>query len=78
MGKFPSPPGGSLLTISLSITPWLTNLGYQNCFISAAFVGMTASSVFFVMIKYGKHFRVKSAAKYLALVKSDEAQWRTS
>uniref|UniRef100_A0A093V2T8 Putative MFS-type transporter n=2 Tax=Talaromyces marneffei PM1 TaxID=1077442 RepID=A0A093V2T8_TALMA len=26
--------------ISYGITPWLTNLGYQNCFISAAFIGM--------------------------------------
>ncbi|RSL49221.1 hypothetical protein CEP53_009232, partial [Fusarium sp. AF-6] len=61
--------------ISYGITPWLTDLGYQNCFISAAFVGMTASMVFLVMIKYGKSFRVKSATKYEELVKGDQAQW---
>ncbi|OAL30556.1 hypothetical protein AYO22_01508 [Fonsecaea multimorphosa] len=57
--------------ISYGITPWLTNLGYQNCFISAAFIGMAASSVFFVMILYGKKFRVSSAAKYWKLVGAD-------
>ncbi|UPK92228.1 hypothetical protein LCI18_003163 [Fusarium solani-melongenae] len=61
--------------ISYGITPWLTDLGYQNCFISAAFVGMTASLVFLVMIKYGKSLRIKSAAKYEELVKRDQAQW---
>ncbi|KND86698.1 putative MFS-type transporter [Tolypocladium ophioglossoides CBS 100239] len=58
--------------INYGITPWLTNLGYQNCFISAAFIGMTASSVFFFMIKYGKSFRVKSAMKYQELVRGDQ------
>jgi hypothetical protein len=51
----------------------LTNLGYQNCFISAAFVGMAASSVFFVMIKYGKGLRAKSATRYWALVAEEKA-----
>jgi hypothetical protein len=60
-----------------SITPWLTNLGYQNCFISAAFVGMAASSVFFVMVKYGKAFRVRSASKYQELVSRDAAKWES-
>ncbi|KAF4415244.1 serine/threonine kinase 16 [Fusarium austroafricanum] len=50
--------------ISYGITPWITNLGYQNCFISAAFVGMAASSVFFVMILYGKSLRTRSADEY--------------
>ncbi|KAM0418791.1 hypothetical protein ACHAPT_012301 [Fusarium lateritium] len=63
------------LTTLSSITPWLTDLGYQNCFISAAFVGMAASSVCFFMIMYGKTFRVKSADKYHQLVKGDKAQW---
>ncbi|KAL2678565.1 hypothetical protein Neosp_009313 [[Neocosmospora] mangrovei] len=61
--------------ISYGITPWLTDLGYQNCFISAAFVGMTASLVFVVMIIYGKSLRIKSADKYEELVKRDQAQW---
>ncbi|KAF7563531.1 hypothetical protein G7046_g570 [Stylonectria norvegica] len=53
--------------ISYGITPWITNLGYQNCFISAAFVGMAASLVFLVMIKYGKPLRVRSASRYKEL-----------
>jgi len=61
-----------LLTKS-SITPWLTDLGYQNCFISAAFVGMAASAVFLVMIKYGKGMRVKSSSKYYSIVDADNA-----
>ncbi|EXJ60027.1 serine/threonine kinase 16 [Cladophialophora yegresii CBS 114405] len=61
--------------ISYGITPWLTDLGYQNCFISAAFVGMAASSVFFVMIMFGKRFRVGSAAKYWRLVAADKAKY---
>ena len=56
-----------------SITPWLTDLGYQNCFISAAFVGMAASAVFLVMIKYGKHMRIKSSSKYYSIVEADKA-----
>ncbi|CAH0046919.1 unnamed protein product [Clonostachys solani] len=60
--------------ISYGITPWITNLGYQNCFISAAFIGMVASSAFLVMIKYGKSFRVKSASKYRKLVDDDIAK----
>jgi MFS family permease len=50
-----------------SITPWITHLGYQNCFISAAFVGMAASSAFIIMMVYGKMFRTRSAEKYYEL-----------
>jgi len=61
------------LLTTRSITPWLTDLGYQNCFISAAFVGMAASAVFLVMIKYGKGMRVKSSRKYYSIVDADKA-----
>ncbi|KAF2872796.1 putative MFS transporter [Massariosphaeria phaeospora] len=61
--------------IGYGITPWLTNLGYKNCFISAAFVGMTASSVFFVMVKYGKSLRVRSASRYWELVGEQKAMF---
>lgn len=50
------------------ITPWIQNLGYQNCFISAAFIGMAVSSVFFIMIAFGKKIRVKSREKYWDIV----------
>jgi hypothetical protein len=36
---------------------------------------MAASSVFFVMIKYGKSLRVRSANKYWELVKLDKSKW---
>ncbi|PNH43034.1 hypothetical protein VD0004_g4357 [Verticillium dahliae] len=61
--------------VSYGITPWLMNLGYQNCFISAAFIGMATSSVFFVMIKYGKKLRIRSASKYHRLVSAAESKW---
>ncbi|KAI1612946.1 MFS transporter [Exophiala viscosa] len=54
--------------IGYGITPWITNMGVQNCFISAAFVGMAASSAFFIMIIWGKKFRENSRVKYWNLV----------
>ncbi|PYH94799.1 putative MFS transporter [Aspergillus ellipticus CBS 707.79] len=53
------------------ITPWVDDLGYQNCFISAAFVGMTCAAVFLVMIKYGKSFRIHSREKYWKIVEEN-------
>ncbi|PYI06184.1 MFS general substrate transporter [Aspergillus sclerotiicarbonarius CBS 121057] len=50
------------------ITPWVNHLGYQNCFISAAFVGMACAAVFLVMLKYGKTFRMQSREKYWRIV----------
>jgi MFS family permease len=60
--------------VNYGITPWLTNLGTRNCFISAAFVGLAASSVFLIMIKFGKRLREKSSHKYWAIVKGDQAK----
>ena len=51
------------------ITPWLDNLGYQNCFISAAFVGLAASLVFLVMIWKGKSLRERYRVKYWTMVR---------
>lgn len=50
--------------IGYGITPWLDALGYQNCFISVAFVGLAVCSVFLFMIKFGKKFREASRVKY--------------
>ncbi|RMZ68230.1 serine threonine kinase 16 [Pyrenophora seminiperda CCB06] len=58
--------------ISYGITPWLRHLGYQNCFLSAAFVGMAASAVFLIMIRYGKGMRIKSSSKYYSIVNGDK------
>ncbi|KAJ9234030.1 hypothetical protein DTO207G8_4075 [Paecilomyces variotii] len=54
--------------IGYGITPWVENLGYQNCFISAAFIGMACAAVFLVMIKWGKTFRERSRERYWDLV----------
>ncbi|KAL3449110.1 MFS transporter [Aspergillus insuetus] len=50
------------------ITPWISNMGYQNCFISAAFIGMACSGMFLVMTRWGKTFRTRSRDKYWEIV----------
>ncbi|KAI0384745.1 putative MFS transporter [Hypomontagnella monticulosa] len=55
--------------IGYGITPWLNNLGYQNCFISVAFVGLAICSVFLIMIKWGKTFREMKRLEYWREVK---------
>ncbi|KAK2604790.1 hypothetical protein N8I77_007690 [Diaporthe amygdali] len=50
--------------IGYGITPWLEALGYQNCFISVAFVGLAVCSVFLIMIKFGKSAREQKRAQY--------------
>ncbi|KAL4883693.1 MFS general substrate transporter [Aspergillus karnatakaensis] len=57
--------------IGYGITPWVEDLGYQNCFISAAFVGLACSAVFLIMIKWGKAFRIRSQKKYWALIEEN-------
>ncbi|KAK2670112.1 MFS transporter superfamily [Fusarium oxysporum f. sp. vasinfectum] len=57
--------------ISYGITPWVTNMGYQNCFISAALIGLVTCSAFFVMIKFGKALRCRSARRYAELVREE-------
>ncbi|KAJ5218248.1 uncharacterized protein N7498_000347 [Penicillium cinerascens] len=57
--------------IGYGITPWIEGMGYQNCFISAAFVGMACAAVFLVMIKYGKACRVRSREKYWQIVQEN-------
>lgn len=54
--------------VSYGITPWLTNMGLKNCFISAAFIGLVASSMFLVLIVWGKDFRARSKGTYWKLV----------
>ncbi|KAJ5291086.1 hypothetical protein N7478_000337 [Penicillium angulare] len=57
--------------IGYGITPWVDNLGYQNCFVSAAFVGMACAAVFLVMIKYGKSYRIRSRERYWKIVQEN-------
>ncbi|KAJ5157628.1 uncharacterized protein N7482_008728 [Penicillium canariense] len=58
--------------IGYGITPWIDNLGYQNCFISAAFVGMACAAVFLVMMKFGKSCRIRSREKYWKIVQENQ------
>ncbi|KAL4902562.1 hypothetical protein BDW74DRAFT_169459 [Aspergillus multicolor] len=53
------------------ITPWVEGLGYQDCFVSAAFVGLACSAVFLVMVKWGKGFRVRSRERYWRIVQEN-------
>ncbi|PVI01321.1 MFS general substrate transporter [Periconia macrospinosa] len=50
--------------IGYGITPWVTDMGLQNCFLTAAFVGLAQVCTVFVFIKYGKRLREMSVPKY--------------
>jgi len=59
----------SLLTslyadILTSITPWVTNMGYQNAFILAAFAGLAQVLTFLIFVKWGKKMREASLPRY--------------
>ncbi|KAK8041591.1 hypothetical protein PG994_014598 [Apiospora phragmitis] len=56
--------------IGYGITPWLHNLGLQNCFISIAFIGLAICCAFLIMIIWGKTFREKKRVQYWDEVKS--------
>ncbi|GBE86769.1 hypothetical protein SCP_1000110 [Sparassis crispa] len=55
--------------IGYGITPWL-HIGYQNTFISAAFVGLAITMTFLVVIRWGKSWRARSSKAYWAYVAS--------
>lgn len=50
--------------ISYAITPWWTNQGLQNCFITAGMVSLACTFTFLIMIVYGKSFRRRSIPAY--------------
>ncbi|RDH26750.1 hypothetical protein BDQ94DRAFT_176176 [Aspergillus welwitschiae] len=56
------------------ITPCISNIGYQNCFISAAFIGMVCSGIFLVMTRWGKTFRTRAREKYWNIVVENRLQ----
>ena len=56
-----------------SVTPWITKLGVQNTFISAAFLSMGTSLVFLIMILWGKKFREMSKERYWGYVAKGKA-----
>ncbi|KAF2162822.1 hypothetical protein M409DRAFT_68819 [Zasmidium cellare ATCC 36951] len=50
--------------VSYGITPWVTNMGLQNAFLVAAFVGVAQAATFFVFVGYGKAMRRASSGRY--------------
>lgn len=50
--------------INYGITPWLDSMGYRNTYIIVAAIGFVWNSSMFVMIRYGKMLREKSARRY--------------
>ena len=61
--------------IGYGITPWLDNMGLQNAFLVAAFIGMLQTSTFFVFTNWGKAMRQSSLRRYERLagaVREDE------
>ncbi|OQU99867.1 hypothetical protein CLAIMM_05440 [Cladophialophora immunda] len=58
--------------VSYGITPWVTNMGYQNAFLVAAFVALAQTSVFLAFIKWGRQFRKASVNRYFKYVKQIE------
>lgn len=56
--------------IGYGITPWLDGLGYQNCFISVAFVALAICATFLPMVFSGKKLREKKRESYWREVRS--------
>ncbi|KAJ3548378.1 hypothetical protein NM208_g1037 [Fusarium decemcellulare] len=50
--------------IGYGVTPWVTNMGYQNAFLVAAFTAFAQLSLFLVFIRWGRQFRKASVARY--------------
>lgn len=55
--------------IGYGVTPWVTNMGYQNAFITAAFAGLAQVLTFLVFVKWGKQWRRASAERFLKYVR---------
>lgn len=50
----------------------MTNMGYQNAFIVAAFAALVVICSFLVYIRFGRELRRKSTQRYLKYVKQME------
>lgn len=59
--------------IGYGVTPWVTNMGYQNAFILAAFAGLAQVCTFFAVVRWGKGWRANSRAKYYGYVEESES-----
>ncbi|KAB8300340.1 hypothetical protein EYC80_000527 [Monilinia laxa] len=58
--------------IGYGITPWVTDMGYQNAFIVAAFAGLAQVLTFFAAVKWGKSWRNNTKGRYYNYVKENE------
>ncbi|TGO34686.1 hypothetical protein BHYA_0186g00160 [Botrytis hyacinthi] len=54
------------------VTPWVTNMGYQNAFIVAAFAGLAQVLTFFAVVKWGKSWRNNTKGRYYKYVEENE------
>lgn len=61
--------------IGYGITPWLDDLGLQNCFISVAFVGLVICATFLPMIIFGKKLRAMKRVSYWKEVRVRLDNW---
>lgn len=50
--------------VNYGITPWLNDMGYRDTFVIVAVVGFVWNSSIFIMMKYGRAMREKSADRY--------------
>ncbi len=58
--------------IGYGITPWVTDMGYQNAFILAAFAGFAQVLTFLAVVKWGKSWRRATKDRYFAFVRESE------
>jgi hypothetical protein len=58
--------------IGYGVTPWVTNMGYQNAFILAAFAGLAQVLTFLAVVKWGKSWRTATKNRYYNFVKESE------
>lgn len=59
--------------VNYGITPWVTNMGYQNAFILAAFAGLAQVLTFLIVVKWGKSWRSMTRKRYYKFVKENES-----
>ena len=64
-----NPPPTPIFPKTTLTYPLKTPTGTQNCFISAAFVGLAASLAFLLMVRWGKALRARQRAQYWELVR---------
>lgn len=58
--------------VGYGITPWVTNMGYQNAFVVAAFAGLAQVLTFLAVVKWGKGWRNMTKERYYKYVKEAE------